>query len=156
MASSFGQDNMNRVNSIPLGFGASWIAGSQRFDVDLLFGNQIVSKVQTPILDSDSYSNLWWRDDMSEMGVSLMDESVRWIPSQIVGYAIEVSQPSRFEGSCGFGVIAEELPEMMRLDRFLCIKTAYSIPCLLALMSLSSKLSEVSPKPVRMITFCEH
>ena len=142
---------MDRIKCLGLGFGASWVGNAQQFDVELLFRNPIASKVPTPISESSSYSHLWWRDDLSEMGISLLGESVSWIPSKVIGYVIDVSQPGRFEGGCGFGVIAEELPERTRLDRFLCVRATYSMPCLLGLMQIMSKLSEVSPKPVRMI-----
>lgn len=142
---------MDKIKCLGSGFGASWVGNAQQFDVALLFGNPIVSKVPTPTMQSQTYSNFWWRDDLSEMGISLMGESVSWIPSKIIGYVIEVTQPGRFEGSCGFGVIAEELPERTRLDRFLCVRATYSMPCLLGLMQIMSKLSEVSPKPVRML-----
>lgn len=142
---------MDRIKYLGLGFGASWVGNAQKFDLELLFRNPIVSKIPTPILESQSYSNLWWREDLSEMGISLLGTSVSWIPSQVIGYVIEVTQPGRFEGSCAFGVIAEELPERTRLDRFLCVRATYSMPCLLGLMQIMSKLSEVSPKPVTMI-----
>jgi hypothetical protein len=125
--------------------------GRDLYKVELLFHNKIVSKVRTPTLDSDFFSNLWWRDDMSEIGISFKEESVSWSPSQIVGYVIEISYPARFSGSCGFGVISEELPDRTRLDNFICARLEYSNYSLEFLLSLTAKLSTLSPKPVRMV-----
>lgn len=123
----------------------------------LLDSSPAVSFVETPALEKAEWGkNIWWREDLSEVGLRVGDQAVSWNPKQVHSYHLDISYPTRGSGYCALSVLTRPLKKFEYPTAFHCIVLPYTTASLEILLSLTSTLSQLELGPVTCVQWTDY
>lgn len=110
----------------------------------LLDSSPLVSFVDCPALEATEWGkNFWWREDLSEVGLSVEDLAISWDPRLVHAYHIDISYPTRGKGYCALAILPRALKKFEYSTAFHCIYMPYTTASLEILLSLTSSISQL-------------